>query len=60
MNTSENRRILFVDDMPGIHEDFRKILCPAAANIDLDADEALLFGGQTAAASLRLSPPRRA
>jgi diguanylate cyclase (GGDEF)-like protein/PAS domain S-box-containing protein len=53
MNTSENRRVLFVDDMPSIHEDFRKILCPAAANIDLDADEALLFGAQTAVSSLR-------
>jgi diguanylate cyclase (GGDEF)-like protein/PAS domain S-box-containing protein len=53
MNTSENRRVLFVDDMPSIHEDFRKILCPAASNIDLDADEALLFGTQTAVNSLR-------
>jgi diguanylate cyclase (GGDEF)-like protein/PAS domain S-box-containing protein len=53
MNTSENRRVLFVDDMPSIHEDFRKILCPAVATIDLDADEALLFGVQTAATSLR-------
>jgi diguanylate cyclase (GGDEF)-like protein/PAS domain S-box-containing protein len=53
MNTSQNRRVLFVDDMPSIHEDFRKILCPAVANIDLDADEALLFGTQTAEASLR-------
>ena len=53
MNTPENRRVLFVDDMPSIHEDFRKILCPAPANSDLDADEALLFGAQTAAASLR-------
>jgi len=53
MNTSENRRVLFVDDMPSIHEDFRKILCPPVANIDLDADEALLFGGEAAADSLR-------
>jgi diguanylate cyclase (GGDEF)-like protein/PAS domain S-box-containing protein len=52
MNTSENRRVLFVDDMPSIHEDFRKILCPAVANIDLDADEALLFGTKTAVTSL--------
>ena len=29
MNTSENRRVLFVDDMPSSHEDYRKILCPA-------------------------------
>jgi diguanylate cyclase (GGDEF)-like protein/PAS domain S-box-containing protein len=53
MNSPENRRILFVDDMPSIHEDFRKILCPAVANVDLDADEALLFGEQSAAATLR-------
>jgi diguanylate cyclase (GGDEF)-like protein/PAS domain S-box-containing protein len=52
MNTSENRRVLFVDDMPSIHEDFRKILCPAVDNIDLDADEALLFGVQTPVTSL--------
>src|SRR3984885_4062587 len=52
MNTPENRRVLFVDDMPSIHEDFRKILCPAAANVELDAEEVLLFGGKTPAASL--------
>jgi diguanylate cyclase (GGDEF)-like protein/PAS domain S-box-containing protein len=53
MNASENRRVLFVDDMPSIHEDFRKILCPAMANIDLDAEEALLFGSKATAPSLR-------
>ena len=53
MNTSENRRVLFVDDMPSIHEDFRKILCPQVANIDLDADEVLLFGAQKNADSPR-------
>jgi diguanylate cyclase (GGDEF)-like protein/PAS domain S-box-containing protein len=52
MNTSENRRVLFVDDMPSIHEDFRKILCPPVAAVDLDADEALLFGAEKAAAAL--------
>ena len=52
MNTSENRRVLFVDDMPSIHEDFRKILCPAAAAVDLDAEEALLFGAEKTAAAL--------
>jgi len=40
MSTFENRRVLFVDDLPSIHEDFRKILCPAVATVDLDADEA--------------------
>jgi diguanylate cyclase (GGDEF)-like protein/PAS domain S-box-containing protein len=52
MSTSENRRVLFVDDMASIHEDFRKILCPMVA-IDLDAEEALLFGAQTSVTSLR-------
>lgn len=52
MKTSENRRVLFVDDMPSIHEDFRKILCPAVAAIDLDAEEALLFGAQTSLSEL--------
>ena len=52
MSTSENRRILFVDDMPSIHEDFRKILCPAPADSELDAEEALLFGAAPTAPSL--------
>ena len=52
MNSSKNRRILFVDDMPSIHEDFRKILCAVPTDIDLDAEETLLFGGPTAATSL--------
>ena len=46
MSTAENRRILLVDDLPTIHESFRKILCPAAVTHDLDADEAILFGHQ--------------
>src|ERR1700722_13731740 len=53
MNSSENRRVLFVDDMPSIHEDFRKILCPAAAAVDLDAEEALLFGSEVALSPVR-------
>jgi diguanylate cyclase (GGDEF)-like protein/PAS domain S-box-containing protein len=52
MNSSENRRVLFVDDMPSIHEDFRKILCPAVAAVDLDAEEALLFSAEKAVAAL--------
>jgi two-component system, NtrC family, sensor kinase len=39
-----NRRVLLVDDLPSIHEDFRKILCPPEVAADLEADEALLFG----------------
>jgi diguanylate cyclase (GGDEF)-like protein/PAS domain S-box-containing protein len=44
MSTPENRRILLVDDLPSIHQDFRKILEPVADAADLDADEAFLFG----------------
>jgi diguanylate cyclase (GGDEF)-like protein/PAS domain S-box-containing protein len=53
MNTPANRRILLVDDLPSIHEDFRKILCPPAATTDLDADEAVLFGAPTSGTSIR-------
>ena len=43
MNVEHNRRILLVDDMPAIHEDFRKILLMPAA-CGLDQMEAALFG----------------
>lgn len=40
-------RILVIDDNRAIHDDFRKILCPAGASIaDLSAAEAALFGDQ--------------
>ena len=40
-----NRRILIVDDNRSIHEDFRKILGPAAGGRDeLNALDAELFG----------------
>ncbi|MBF8795455.1 hybrid sensor histidine kinase/response regulator [Pseudomonas monteilii] len=45
MSELSNRRILLIDDMPSIHDDFRKILCPAnAQSTELDAMEATLFG----------------
>jgi diguanylate cyclase (GGDEF)-like protein/PAS domain S-box-containing protein len=45
MNTLQNRRILLVDDMAAIHEDFRKILQPGEAFPPaLAATEAALFG----------------
>jgi len=44
MSAHENRRILLVDDLVTIHEDFRKILCPATANTAMADDEAILFG----------------
>ncbi len=47
MNTTElvrkSHRILVVDDNPAIHEDIKKILCPATED-DLSHDEAALFG----------------
>ncbi|MGA0612669.1 EAL domain-containing protein [Caldimonas sp. KR1-144] len=42
-------RILLVDDLPSIHQDFRKILAPAVHD-DLAAIEASLFGEKPAAA----------
>jgi len=51
MNTSQNRRILLVDDMPTIHDDFRKILVPREpARSALDAAKAALFGDEPKAA----------
>ncbi|MEO8024634.1 ATP-binding protein [Polaromonas sp.] len=44
MNPIDNRRILLIDDMPAIHEDFRKILMPKPAAYALDQVEAALFG----------------
>ncbi|MEO8389850.1 ATP-binding protein [Polaromonas sp.] len=38
-----NRRILLIDDMPSIHEDFRKILADRPAASALDDAEAVLF-----------------
>lgn len=47
MSELTNRRILLIDDMPSIHEDFRKILAPPnTQSAELDAMEALLFGEQ--------------
>jgi two-component system sensor histidine kinase/response regulator len=44
MTTDPNRRILLVDDMPAIHEDFRKILGARPAADWMDEAEAALFG----------------
>lgn len=45
MSEASNRRVLVIDDMPSIHDDFRKILVPAQAqSVELDAMEAALFG----------------
>ena len=37
-------RILTIDDMPAIHADFRKVLCPQQTDAALDDMEAMLFG----------------
>jgi diguanylate cyclase (GGDEF)-like protein/PAS domain S-box-containing protein len=44
MIATDNRRILIVDDMSTIHEDFRKILARETSASNLDHDEAVLFG----------------
>ncbi|WP_256079936.1 ATP-binding protein [Massilia sp. YIM B04103] len=50
MNASAERRLLVIDDMPAIHDDFRKILLPSsAADASLDEAEAFLFGAAAAA-----------
>lgn len=47
MSELSNRRILLIDDMPSIHDDFRKILAPRQAqSAELDEMEAALFGEQ--------------
>jgi signal transduction histidine kinase len=53
MNIVPNRRILLIDDLPAIHEDFRKILMPAAVQADgLSTVEAALFGDAPKAAPM--------
>ena len=44
--SSENRRILVIDDNASIHEDFRKILQPGTETQVLDEARASLFGGE--------------
>jgi PAS domain S-box-containing protein len=45
LQADKNRRILVIDDNRAIHDDFRKILCPAhASTAALDATETALFG----------------
>jgi two-component system, NtrC family, sensor kinase len=54
MSSEHNRRILLVDDMPAIHEDFRKILL-ASAPSDLDDVEDALFGASERSAAPRFT-----
>ena len=44
MATTLNRRVLLIDDMPAIHNDFSKILAPRELSGHLDEAEAALFG----------------
>lgn len=41
-------RILLIDDMPSIHEDFRKVLAPSRSSVSLDEAEGVLFGATSA------------
>ncbi|HEX3943722.1 MAG TPA: EAL domain-containing protein [Rhizomicrobium sp.] len=52
MNPLDNRRILFVDDLTSIHDDFRKILAKDTVGSELEADEAALFGASNGATSV--------
>ena len=53
MTSAQNRRILLVDDMPMIHDDFRKILVPdSLVDAEFSAVEAALFGDAAPQAAL--------
>lgn len=55
--TCENRRILVVDDMESIHEDFREILTPSDIDTtEFDQSDAAIFGGDEVKTSID-SPP---
>jgi diguanylate cyclase (GGDEF)-like protein/PAS domain S-box-containing protein len=44
MSTAQNRRVLLVDDLPSIHDDFRKVLGASAPTSALAELESALFG----------------
>lgn len=46
--TTPFSRILLIDDMPSIHEDFRKVLTPTRSSASLDEAEGVLFGASAA------------
>lgn len=52
MSLQCNRRVLLIDDMPAIHEDFRKVLCGSAADFELRAIGAALFGDEVPASAV--------
>lgn len=52
MKLAQNLRVLVIDDMPAIHEDFRKILCPSpSARSEIAALEMALFDDAPPAAA---------
>lgn len=54
---NKNKRILLVDDTKSIHDDFRKILSPTAAEpSDLQSARAAFFGAKSAAAGGASTP----
>jgi signal transduction histidine kinase len=52
MNGERGARVLLIDDMAAIHDDFRKLLAPDTSSV-LDAAEAALFGAAPAGADRR-------
>ena len=48
MQNSINRRVLMVDSLPAMHQDFQKTLAAPAATEALDAMESALFGAAAA------------
>ncbi len=46
-----NRRVLVIDDLESIHEDFRRVLCPKREDPALDEAERALFGGPASGAA---------
>jgi diguanylate cyclase (GGDEF)-like protein/PAS domain S-box-containing protein len=53
MNRFENRRILFVDDTPEIHETFRRIFAHSQSSSKLNDQEAVLFDAPAPVAERR-------
>jgi signal transduction histidine kinase len=44
MNTPSDSRVLLIDDMPSIHDDFRRVLAPPRSSATLAEAEGALFG----------------
>ncbi|MEE9404393.1 MAG: EAL domain-containing protein [Algisphaera sp.] len=63
-NTSHNDaghavpRLLIVDDQASVHHAFREVFAARTRNLDLEADEAILFGDNASSASQNTSCPQ--